>query len=389
WGGPKLRPKPIPVDIKVILVGDPESYYLLNQYESRFASLFKVLADFADTIDPGAAGFVAYANVISNLVESDRLSPFSNEAVARLIEHGARICAQKGQLTSRFGRIADIAREASFIAEKSNSGEMLKQVQGLHVTTAIANTRRRADIPARRFRRLIADRVLRIDLEDSVVGQINGLAVTSEGPLTFGFPTRITASIGPGKDGAINIEREASLSGSVHTKGFLILKGLIQKILNLQHPLAFAVSIAFEQTYGGIDGDSASAAEFCCLLSALTGIPIKQSMAITGAVDQHGNILPIGGATEKIEGFYDACSSLGVDADHGVVIPESNVGDLMLREDIVEAVDKGSFALYCVTSIMDVLPLMMEREAGVSMEAEEIVSVARDKALQFWLATKS
>ena len=388
WGGPKLRPKPIPVDIKVILVGDPESYYLLNQYEPRFASLFKILADFADTIDRDPAGFSAYASVISNLVERDALSPFSNEAVAGLIEHGARICAQKGQLTSRFGRIADIAREASFIAEKSANSERPKAVQGSHVTAAIANTRRRADIPARRFRRLIADKVLRIDLEDNVVGQINGLAVTSEGPLTFGFPTRITASIGPGKDGAINIEREASLSGRVHTKGFLILKGLIQKLLNLQHPLAFVVSIAFEQTYGGIDGDSASAAEFCCLLSALTGIAIKQSMAITGAVDQHGNILPIGGATEKIEGFYDACLSLGVNADHGVVIPESNVGDLMLREDVVEAVDVGSFSLYSVTSIMDVLPLMMERETGVSMQAEEIVSIARDKALEFWLSTK-
>jgi lon-related putative ATP-dependent protease len=388
WGGPKLRPKPIPVDIKVILVGNPESYYLLNQYEPRFASLFKVLADFADTIDRDAAGFEAYGNVISNLVQRDGLSHFSSEAVARLIEHGARICAQKGQLTSQFGRIADIAREASFIAEKSLSNDDAIHVQGIHVTDAIANTRRRADIPARRFRRLIANKVLRIDLEDKVVGQINGLAVTSEGPLTFGFPTRITASIGPGRDGAINIEREASLSGNVHTKGFLILKGLIQKILNLHHPLAFSVSIAFEQTYGGIDGDSASAAEFCCLLSALTAIPIKQSMAITGAIDQHGNILPIGGATEKIEGFYDACLSLGVRANHGVIIPESNVGDLMLREDIVEAVGSGTFTIYSVSSIMNVLPLMMERETDSIMEAEDIVRIARDKALEFWLATK-
>ncbi len=384
WSGPRLRPKPIPIDIKVILVGNPDVYYLLNHYEPRFSSLFKVLADFADTIPRDSDGFNAYANLVARLIERDKLTHFSNTAVAKLIEHGSRICAQKNQLTSRFSRIADIAREAAFIAEK-NDNEL---VTSSDVISAIRRTRRRADIPARRFRRLISDRTIKITFSGSIVGQINGLAVTSEGPLTFGFPTRITASIGPGKDGAINIERESDLSGSVHTKGFLILKGLIQRVLHLQHPLAFSASIAFEQTYGGIDGDSASAAEFCCLISALTNLPVRQSIALTGAVDQHGNILPIGGATEKIEGFYDACRTIDSDSTQGAIIPESNLGDLMLREDVVDSISAKEFTIYTISTIEDLLPILLERESGESLTCSEILTLAREKALQYWLATK-
>ncbi len=383
WNGPRLRPKPIPVNIKVVLVGDPETYYLMNRYEPRFSSLFKVLADFADTFTRNSDGFNAYANVIARLTERDKLKHFSAQAVAKLIEHGSRICAQKDQLTSRFGRIADIAREAAFLAKKGDN----PLVEAVDVTNSISRSRKRADIPARRFRRFITNKTIKIEFSGQVVGQINGLAVTSEGLLTFGFPTRITASIGPGKDGAINIERESELSGNIHTKGFLILKGLIRRTLNLVHPLAFSASIAFEQTYGGIDGDSASAAEFCCLLSALTNLPIDQSFAMTGAIDQHGNVLPIGAVTEKVEGFYDTCQAQDPGCTQSVIIPESNIGELMIREDIVESITNGNFSIYAVSSINDILPLLMRKDPEVSMTSEQIFELAKEKATEYWKAS--
>lgn len=246
WGTPQLKPEPIAIDVKVVLVGDPELYYLLDRHEVRFSSLFKVLADFGDTIARDADGFRAYANVLARLVKRDGLLHFSRQGVAELIEHGARICAQQGQLSSRFGRIADIAREASFVAKKARR----ERVESQDVRESVRRSKRRADLPARRFRRFLTDGTLQVEVAGRTTGQVNGLAVTSAGPLTYGFPSRITASIGPGTGGAINIERESELSGAVHTKGFLILSGLLRNLLRLEHPMAFSASIAFEQTYG-------------------------------------------------------------------------------------------------------------------------------------------
>ncbi len=384
WGTPQLRPAPIPIDVKVVLVGDPDVYYMLDVHESRFRSLFKVLADFGDTIVRDQDGFRAYANVIARLIERDGLRHFTAAAVARLIEHGARICAQGGRLTSRFGRIADIAREAAFVAVKANSD----LVEAEHVMRSIARSKARADMPARNFRRLLAERTLLIEVAGEVVGQVNGLAVTSAGPLTYGFPTRITASIGPGSAGAINIERESELSGSVHTKGFLILSGLLRFLLKQRHPMAFSASIAFEQTYGGIDGDSASGAEFCCLMSALTDLPIRQDLAMTGAIDQKGNILPIGAVTEKIEGFYDACRSVRFTGTQGVVIPASNAGELMLRDDVVEAIDNGEFSVYPIQTIDQALALLLDMNPGSLADARyeegSILAIAQEKTRRFW-----
>jgi ATP-dependent Lon protease len=384
WGSPQIRPEPIKIDVKVVLVGDPEIYYTLDAYESRFSNLFKVLADFGDTITRDAEGFKAYANVIARLVNRDDLLHFAADGVARIVEYGARICAQQGRLTSRFGRIADIAREASFVAAKQSSD----LVHSEHVSESIARSRRRADIPARRFRRLLAERTLRVDVSGETVGQVNGLAVTAAGPLTYGFPSRITASIGPGSAGAINIERESDLSGAVHTKGFLILSGLLRYLLRLKHPMAFSASIAFEQTYGGIDGDSASGAEFCCLISALTDLPIRQDIAMTGAVDQKGNILPIGAVTEKIEGFFDACHSVEYTGTQGVIVPASNAGELMLRGDVVEAIERGTFNVYAIDSIDQALSIFMGRDAGKlhdsTYEDGSILSLAQGKAHNFW-----
>ena len=389
WGLPQLRPEPIPVDLKVVLVGDPHIYYLLDANEARFSGLFKVLADFGDTIPRDEQGFSAYANVIARLVERDHLRHFSAGAVGKVIEHGARICAQQTQLTSRFGRIADIAREASFIAEKTDS----KQVEPHHVSDAIARSKHRADLPARRFRRMIAERTLRVDVEGTTVGQVNGLAVTSAGPLTYGFPSRITASIGPGSAGAVNIERESSLSGSVHTKGFLILSGLLRYLLKLDHPMAFSASIAFEQTYGGIDGDSASGAEFCCLISALTGLAMRQDLAMTGAIDQKGNILPIGGVTEKVEGFFDACQAVNFTGTQGVVIPRANAGELMLREDVVAAIEQNTFSIYAIDSIAEAMHIFMGKPAGELHDEDyardTILGIAQEKAHRYWAIAKN
>ena len=263
-------------------------------------------------------------------------------------------------MTARFGRIADLAREASFLASKENA----KLVGEEQVLGAIHRTKQRASLPSRKFQQMVNNGTIQVETSGAVVGQINGLAVISSGPLTYGFPARITATIGAGRAGLINIEGHASLSGSIHTKGFHILGGLLRHLLRTEHPLAFSASIAFEQSYGGIDGDSASGAEICCLLSALTGVPIKQSFSMTGAIDQHGHIQAIGGVNEKIEGFYDSCKFFGLTGDQGVIIPRSNVGDLMLRKDVVDACERGDFHVHAVTRVHQALEILTGMPAG-------------------------
>jgi ATP-dependent Lon protease len=384
WAAPQLRPEPIPVNVKVILVGGPETFYFLDSAEPRFSVLFKVLADFSDTLERDQHGIDTYAMVISGIVQQDNLLHLSAKGITALIEHGARICGQRDRLTTRFSRIADIAREASFLATKSGHDLVMYE----DVVAAIQQSRRRADIPARQFRRFLAEGTLKVAVSSQVVGQVNGLAVTQAGPIVYGFPSRITASIGPGSAGAINIERESNLSGAVHTKGFYILGGLLRHLLRVDHPMAFSASIAFEQTYGGIDGDSASAAEFCCLISALTDIPIYQNLAITGAIDQKGQILPVGATTQKIEGFYDACQSVGFDGNQGVVIPESNASELMLRDDVVEAVENNRFTVYAIRTIHEALSLLLGIPAGVRGDkgypAGSILGIAETKTRSYW-----
>ncbi len=237
---------------------------------------------------------------------------------------------------------------------------------------------------------MIEEGTIRIETQDSSVGQINGLSVTSAGPLTYGFPVRITASIGPGNAGMINIERESDLSGAIHTKGFMILSGLLRHVLRLNHPMAFSASIAFEQSYGGIDGDSASVAEFCSLLSALTEISIRQDLAVTGAVDQKGNILPIGAVTEKVEGFFDVCANVGLTGSQGVVIPSLNRDQLMLRLDVVEAIERGQFHVYGIKTIDQAVAILTGVEFGDVREpaADTVLYLARKMARDYWLSTR-
>jgi predicted ATP-dependent protease len=385
WPGPSLKPEPIDVHVKVILLGDADMYYMLDAYDPDFPQLFKVLADFDTTIKRDQRGLERYAGVLARIVRDEKLLPFDRTGVMALVEHGARIAARKGKLTARFGRLADVAREASFIARKARQS----RVSCGDVREAVRRVKRRADLPARRFRELVADGTIRVQTSGSVVGQVNGLAVLQAGPLTYGFPARITATIGPGTAGVINIEREAALSGAIHTKGFYILGGLLRWLLRTDHPLAFNASVAFEQSYGGIDGDSASGAEICCLLSALTDVPLRQDLAMTGAIDQVGHILPIGGVNEKIEGFYDACRDIGLSGTQGVIIPYTNAGDLVLREDVVEVCATGQFSVYAIDTVQEAIELFTGMPAGQragdgTYPESTLLGLAVRRAREYW-----
>jgi predicted ATP-dependent protease len=385
FGAHSLKPQAVDIHVRIILIGSSGLYYQLDQSDQDFSNLFKVLADFDSEIERSVLGISQYAGVVARICRDEKLTQFDAGGVAALAEHGARIAARKGKITARFGRVADIVREAAFLAAKNGS----EQVQRSDVEETITRTKFRASLPSTRFQELINDGTIMIHTAGEVIGQINGLAVISAGPLSYGFPARITATIGPGRAGIIDIEGAASLSGSIHTKGFQILGGLLRHLLQTDHPLAFSASIAFEQSYGGIDGDSASGAEICCLLSALTRIPLHQSLAMTGAIDQHGHLQAIGGVNEKIEGFFDACKSMGLTGEQGVVIPLSNAGDLMLRQDVVDACREGQFAVFAVRRIVDALEVLTGIESGQADEngawpETSVLGIAQRQASEFW-----
>lgn len=386
WFGPTLKPEPIDINVKVVLLGDAEIYYLLDQYDPDFDYLFKVLADFDHSIPRDETGITQYAGVLARITKEEGLHPFDREGVAALIEQGARIAGQQDRLSTRFGRLADIAREASYLADKDSR----QLATGADVRSAVRRTKNRADLPSRKFREYLFDGTIRIQTKGKAVGQINGLAVTRAGQLTYGFPARITATIAPGSAGVINIERESALSGALHTKGFYILGGLLRHLLRPHHPLAFNASIAFEQSYGGIDGDSASSAEICCLLSALTEIPLRQDLAITGAIDQVGNIMAVGATNEKVEGFYDICNDLGLTGTQGVIIPKSNARDMMLRYDVVEACGAGRFHVYAVDNVSEALEVLTGYKAGTRnanglYPEDSVLGIAVTRAFEYWV----
>ncbi len=390
---PSLKPEPIEINVKVVMLGDPDTYFVLDQNDADFPQLFKVLADFDSVIPRDEAGVDQYAAVFSRIAQEENLPPLDRTAVAALAGYGARIASARGKLTARFGRLADVAREAAYIARKgetSGKEDDTVVVKGDDVREAVRRARRRADLPSRRFRELVADGTIRVETVGSVVGQVNGLAVLQSGPMVYGFPMRITATIGPGTAGVINIEGEAALSGAIHTKGFHILGGLLRYLLRTDHPLAFNASVAFEQSYGGIDGDSASGAEICCLLSALTDIPLRQDLAMTGAIDQMGHILAVGAVNEKIEGFYDACRDLGLTGTQGVIMPRSNVGHLMLREDVVEACTANTFRVYAVDTVQEALEILTGQPAGQraldgTYPKATLLALALERAREYWL----
>ena len=386
---PMMKPDAIPISVRVILIGDHNAYYQLSQLDPDFSDLFKVTVEIESEIDRNVDSIRQYASVIAKIARSERLLDFNAGAIAQLTEHGARIASRANKLTTCFGRIADLVRESSYLAKKEGQGQVTRE----QVREAVIRTKRRGNLASRKFQDLIKNGTIKIATTGEVVGQINGLAIMASGPITYGFPARITASMGPGRAGLINIEGQADMSGSIHTKGFHILSGLIRYLLQPEHPLTFSASIAFEQSYGGIDGDSASGAETCCLLSALTGVPINQNYAMTGAIDQHGRMQSIGGVNEKIEGFFDVCNMAGLSEDHGVIIPTSNVGDLMLREDVVDAVKAGRFNVYGVSHITEALELLTGLPAGERVNGQfpkgSLLEIAVVNAQEYWEKTLS
>lgn len=384
-----IKPEPAPVDLKVVLIGDPGMYYALEELDPDFAAQFKVLADFEPTLPLEDDAVNMYAGVLAQIVRSKQLPPLDRGGFALLAEYGARIAGRNDELTARFGRVVDILHEAAFLVRRDGKSVIDAEA----VRGAVEQMRERAGSASRRFRKAIREGTLRIQTRGMAIGQVNGLAVMHAGPLTYGFPARITATTGPGESGAINIEEEARLSGSIHTKGFYILGGLMRHVLRTAHPPQFAASIAFEQSYGGIDGDSASGAEMCCLMSSLTGVPIRQDLAMTGAIDQHGAVQAIGAVTEKIEGFYDACVELGLTGTQGVIIPTANVRDLMLRYDVVDACRRGEFHVHAVDRIEAALSLFTGKDCGVADQHGNypdgtLFGIAMQRVRAFWDAGK-
>ena len=363
--GLSLKPEAIPVQVRVVLVGGHETYYLLDLAERDFSQLFKVLVDFDPDIERSTESLKLYSLLLARLQHEADLLPLDRTAVAALCEHGARVAAHRGKLTTRMDRISDIAREADWLARQDSS----KAISAEDIRLAVRRAKERAMLPSRRFQEEVLEGSLILETQGVTIGQINGLAVMTAGPLTYGFPARITASVGAGHTGLLNIEENAEMSGSLHTKGFEILRGLLRQLLPVEHPLTFYASLAFEQNYGGIDGDSASGAELCCLMSALTQVPLRQDLAFTGAIDQRGNVQAIGGVNEKIEGFYDICHARGLTGTQGVLIPQANAGDLMLRHDIVADAAKGLFHVYPVSTIQDALEILTGMPTGVLGES--------------------
>ncbi|MDF1839204.1 MAG: ATP-binding protein [Planctomycetota bacterium] len=389
--GPTILPQPIDLNVKIVLIGDAGIYYGLDANDADFGQLFKVLADFDGDLPNDQETREYYARTLARLAKDEALPPFSRDAVAALCEHGARIAGRHDRLTTKFARLFDLAREAAYINRSLDPAHSL--TVGEHVYRAIDRTRERAGNPSKRFRNNIAEGTIRIETRGRAVGQINGMAVMSAGPLTFGFPARITASVGPGMRGMVDIERESSLSGRIHTKGFHILGGLLRHLFRTHHPLAFNASLAFEQSYGGVDGDSASGAETCCLLSALTGIPLKQSLAMTGAIDQFGNIQPIGGASEKIEGFFAACVDAGLTGDQGIILPSTNVRNLVLRKEVTEACAAGRFHIYAVDHVTEAVELFTDMPAGESDEDGNypkgtLLGLGMDRLHEYWFKSR-
>lgn len=354
------RPAPIPLDLKLILIGPADLYQALHRADVDFPELFGVKAEFAPDMDWSDENLASYSAFLSRIVHDRGLLHFDRSAVARIVEHGARLRDHQRKLTARFLDVGKLAVEASHWASKARHEVVLAE----DVDAAIVHQERRRNLVEERMREMIVDGTVMIDTEGARVAQINGLSVLNVGDYDFGRPSRVTARVSVGRGTVQSIEREIELSGPIHSKGFLILTGYLQAQYAQDWPLSLGATITFEQSYGGIDGDSASTTELWALLSALSGLPLNQAIAVTGAVNQHGEVQAVGGVTRKIEGFYDVCRERGLTGGQGVIVPTSNVKNLMLKEEVVEAVRAGRFHVWAVSHIDEGVELLMERAAG-------------------------
>jgi predicted ATP-dependent protease len=355
-----LKPEPIDVHVKVVLIGDRSMYELLYDYEDDFKKIFKVRVEFDEEMKWSDEVLRQYGGRLRKLADDEKLLHFDRSAVASILEHGVRIAGRRGKITARFFDLADLAREASYAAR--HDGNTL--VNAGHVRQALEAKIERHNLLETKIREMIEQNLVFIDTTGGRVGQVNGLSVLEIGGYAFGKPVRISASVALGKLGIINVERESNLSGRFHDKGVQIISGYIRHVFAQNKPLSLSASICFEQSYSGVDGDSASATEVYALLSALSELPIRQELAITGSVNQQGDIQPIGGVNEKIEGFYDVCRLKGLTGQQGVLIPAENVEDLMLRDEVIEAVAQGRFHIYPVATIQQGIEILTGVRAG-------------------------
>ncbi len=355
-----LEPEPIPVDIKIILIGSPMIYYLLHALDSDFQKHFKVMADFDTQMELNKENVMKYAKFICARCNEENLLHFHRSAVAKVVEYSSELVGDRTKLSTRFIDIVDLLREASYWARLNGK----ERVYAENVKQAIEEKIYRSNRIEKRIQELIQENTIMVDTDGEVVGQVNGLSIIQLGDRMFGKPSRITARIFLGTSGVINIEREAKLSGRIHDKGVLILSGYLCGKYAQDKPISLSASICFEQSYEGIEGDSASSTELYALLSGISGIPIKQGIAVTGSVNQRGEIQPIGGVSQKIEGFFDVCKLKGLTGKQGVMIPKSNVKNLMLKEEIVEAVREGKFHIYPVSTIDQGIEILTGVPAG-------------------------
>ncbi len=355
-----IKPEPIPLSLKVVLIGTPPIHQILYTQDPDFSELFKVKADFDTSMDRTEKNIRKYASFICTLCQEYQLKHLDPSAIARVIEYGSRLADDQKKLSTRFSYISDIIREASYYATL----EKAEYTTGDHIEKAIEKKIYRSNLIQEKIQEFIQKGIYLIDTTGSAVGQVNGLSVLSLGDLEFGRPSRVTASIGVGRGGIIDIEREAALGGPTHTKGVLILSGYLNNKYARDKPLSLSARLVFEQSYGGVDGDSASSTELYSILSALADLPIQQSIAVTGSVNQKGEVQAIGGVNEKIEGYFEICKARGLTGDQGVMIPASNVQNLMLKEEVVQAAQQGKFAIFPVRTIDEGIEVLTGVKAG-------------------------
>ncbi len=355
-----LKPEPIECNTKVIMIGDAHIYYLLYSMDDDFKKIFKIKADFDSVMNKDADKVQQYAAFIRKICDEEKLKPFDRAGIGTVVEYGVRLAGRQKKLSTRFYLIADLVREANYWAIKEGSEVVTER----HVDKAIEKKIYRVNLIEEKIQEMIEDGTILIDSDGKEVGQVNGLSVYSLGDHSFGRPSRITAKTSMGKAGIINIEREVEMSGPIHNKGVYILAGYLRDRYAQDKPITMSASICFEQSYSGVEGDSASSTELYALLSSLSGLPLRQDIAVTGSVNQKGEIQPIGGVNEKVEGFFDVCKAKGMTGKQGVMIPHLNIGDLMLRKDVIQTVKEGKFHIYPIKTIEQGVEILTGTEAG-------------------------
>ena len=379
-----LEPEPVPLDAKVVLIGSRRVYYLLSRLDPEFADLFKVEADFDDEIDRTESAEDLFPRMIATRLRRDGLQPFDASAVASVMRHAVRLAGDRQKLSVHMRSIADLLHEADFLARRNGADRVSEE----HVREAVDKQIHRSDRLRERSYEMITRDIVLLSTDGAAVGQVNGLSVLQLGGFAFGRPTRITARVRLGAGKVIDIEREVELGGPLHSKGVMILAGFLAARYAVDQPLSVAATLVFEQSYGGVDGDSASSAELYALLSALADLPLRQDLAVTGSVNQHGEVQVIGGVNEKIEGFFEICRRRGLTGTQGVLIPAANVDHLMLRDEVVDAARRGAFHIYPVTTIDEGLTLLTGRPAGERMDgqryaAESVNGLVEERLLAF------